>query len=135
LVAFAEDNARVLLPRAYLDDCGCWADGILRGGALDVDKSWWIFAELDQLAGTLALRDPTFLQYLPRAYDYWFRHFVDPVYGEVWNGRGWQDPRAATPVAKAMAMEERDSGTMQGVELATDDQGRQTQKITFSNVH
>ena len=86
LVAFAEDNARELLPRAYLDDCGCWADGILRGGALDVDKSWWIFAELDQLAGTLALRDPTFLQYLPRAYDYWFRHVVDPVYGEVWNG-------------------------------------------------
>jgi hypothetical protein len=24
---------------------------------------------------------------------------------------------------------------MQGIELATDDQGRQTQKITFSNVH
>ena len=40
LVAFAENNARVLLPRAYLDDCGCWAEGILRGGALDVDKSW-----------------------------------------------------------------------------------------------
>src|SRR6516162_2754502 len=58
LVAFAEDNARVLLPRAYLDDCSCWADGILRGGALDVDKSWWIFAELDQLAGTLARVTP-----------------------------------------------------------------------------
>jgi hypothetical protein len=86
LVAFAEDNARVLLPRAYLDECGCWADGILRGGALDVDKSWWIFAELDQLAGTLALRDPTFVRYLPRAYDYWFRYFVNPIYGEVWNG-------------------------------------------------
>jgi len=27
------------------------------------------------------------------------------------------------------------SGTIQGIELATDDQGRQTQKITFSNVH
>src|SRR5258708_17394976 len=50
LVAFAENYARVLFPRAYLDDCGCWAEGILRGGALDVDKSWRIFAELDQLA-------------------------------------------------------------------------------------
>ena len=86
LVAFAENNARALLPRAYLDDCGCWANGILPGGALDVDKSWWIFAELDQLAGTSALSDPTFVQYLPRTYDYWFRQFVDPVYGEVWNG-------------------------------------------------
>jgi len=175
LVAFAEDNARVLLPRAYLDDCGCWADGILRGGALDVDKSWWIFAELDQLAGTLALRDPTFLQYLARAYDYWFRHFVDPVYGEVWNGvdgkthaplrqlpKQWQWKNAYHSFEHALVgyivgqqlhgelvtlyyafpgdppasvQPYYFSGTMQGVELATDDQGRQTQKITFSNVH
>src|SRR5262249_2745490 len=27
------------------------------------------------------------------------------------------------------------SGAIQGIELATEDQGRQTQKITFSNVH
>ena len=27
------------------------------------------------------------------------------------------------------------SGTIQGIELATDDQGQRTQKITFSNVH
>jgi hypothetical protein len=40
------------------------------------NKNAWIFAELDQLAGTLALRDSTFARYLPRAYDYWFRHFV-----------------------------------------------------------
>jgi len=86
LVAFAEDNARALLSRAYLDDCGCWADGIKKDGSLDLDKSWWIYAELDQLAGTLALRDPTFAQNLPRTYNYWFTHFVDPVYGEVWNG-------------------------------------------------
>jgi mannose/cellobiose epimerase-like protein (N-acyl-D-glucosamine 2-epimerase family) len=85
LVAFAEDNARSLFSLAYLDDCGCWADGMQQGGTLDVNKSWWIYAELDQLAGTLALRDPIFGQYLPRAYDYWFRHFVDPAYGEVWN--------------------------------------------------
>jgi mannose/cellobiose epimerase-like protein (N-acyl-D-glucosamine 2-epimerase family) len=85
LVAFAEENARALLSRAYLNDCGCWAQGIQRGGALDIDKSWWIYAELDQLAGTLALGDRTFAQYLPRAYDYWFSHFVDPVHGEVWN--------------------------------------------------
>jgi mannose/cellobiose epimerase-like protein (N-acyl-D-glucosamine 2-epimerase family) len=176
LVAFAENNASRLLARAYLDDCGCWADGILPGGALDVNKSAWIFAELDQLAGTLALRDPGFAQYLPRAYDYWFRHFVDPLYGEVWNGvdgrthtplrqlpKQWQwknayhsfehalvgyivaqqlqgelvalyyafpgDPPAASVQPYYF------SGTIAGIELAADDQGRQTQKITFSNVH
>ena len=86
LVTFAEDNARTLFPRAYLEECGCWAEGIRQGGALEVDKSAWVFAELDQLAATLALGNPTFVQYLPRSYDYWFRHFIDPVYGEVWNG-------------------------------------------------
>jgi hypothetical protein len=142
---------------------------------LDVDKSWWIFAELDQLAGTLALRDPTFVRYLPRAYDYWFRHFVDPVYGEVWNGvdgrthaplrqlpKQWQWKNAYHSFEHALVgyivaqqlhgelvtvyyafpgnpptsvQPYYFSGTMQGIELATDDQGRQTQKITFSNVH
>jgi mannose/cellobiose epimerase-like protein (N-acyl-D-glucosamine 2-epimerase family) len=97
LVAFAEDNARALLFRAYLDDCGCWADGVQQGGALDVDKTWWIYAELDQLAATLALRDRAFAQYLPRTYDYWFRHFVDPVYGEVWNR---VDGRVHAPMRK-----------------------------------
>ena len=50
---------------------------------MDVDKSWWIFAELNQLAGTLALSGPTIVQYLVRTYDYRFRHFVDQVYGEA----------------------------------------------------
>jgi hypothetical protein len=176
LVAFGESNARVLLPRAYLDDCGCWADGILRGGALDVDKSWWVFAELDQLAGTLALSDPTFVQYLPRSYEYWFRHFVDPDYGEVWNGvdgrthaplrqlpKQWKWKNAyhsfehalvgyivaqqlhGDPVTLYYAFPGDDppessaqpyyfSGAIQGIESATD-QGQQTQKIRFSNVH
>ena len=49
----AERTIRARFPRANLDDCGCWVEGILRGGALDVDKSWWIFAELDQLSGDI----------------------------------------------------------------------------------
>jgi len=63
------------LKRAYLEDCGSWAGGVLPGGALNLDKTWWVYDELDQLAGTLALSDPKFAQYLPRAYDYWFTHF------------------------------------------------------------
>ena len=85
LVAFAEDNASRFFPRAYLPDNGSWAEGLNPGGSLDINKSWWIYAELDQFAGTLALRDPSFAQYLPSAYDYYLKYFVDPVYGEVWN--------------------------------------------------
>ena len=65
-------------------------------GALDLDKTWWVYDELDQLTGTLALSDPKFAQYLPRAYDYWFTHFVDKEFGEVWNS---VDGRTHAPVA------------------------------------
>jgi hypothetical protein len=32
----------------------------------------------------MALHDPKFQHYLPRAYEYWFSHFIDKEYGEVW---------------------------------------------------
>lgn len=86
LVQFAEDKAAGVLSRAWIDNCGCWAEGLNPGGSLDANKSWWIYAELDQLAATLALRDPAYARYLPRSYDYWFRYFVDHQFGEVWNG-------------------------------------------------
>ena len=70
LVDFAQDNARSLLARACIADCGCWANGVLPGGNVDINKSWWIYAEPDQLAGTLALTDPKFRQYLPSPYEY-----------------------------------------------------------------
>src|SRR5262244_1208081 len=108
LVAFAEESARALFRQAFQDDCGCWADGFSRGGALDVNKTWWIYAELDQLAGTLALRDPTFVRYLPRAYDYWFRHFVDPVYGGGVDGVDGRAHTALRQVAEQRQWEKRD---------------------------
>jgi hypothetical protein len=86
LVAFAENNAKAIFERAYLNDNGSWAQALNAGGSLDIDKSWWIFAELDQLAGTLALRDPSYARYLDGPYTYWLKYFVDKQYGEVWNG-------------------------------------------------
>jgi hypothetical protein len=62
-----------------------------------LDKPWWVYAELDQLAGTLALSDAKYARYLPRAYDYWFNHFVDTQFGEVWNT---VDGRTHEPVRK-----------------------------------
>lgn len=85
LVKFAEDNAQALFERAYITDCGCWAGGVRRGQNLDLDKPWWVYAELDQLAGTLALSDRRYARYLRSAYDYWFGHFIDAQFGEVWN--------------------------------------------------
>jgi uncharacterized protein (TIGR03437 family) len=89
LVGFAEANARRLLDRAYMpetDGSGSWAQGVLQGGAQDQDKTWWVYAELDQLSGTLALSDVAAGRYLPQTTAYWFNYFVDHQYGEVWNG-------------------------------------------------
>jgi hypothetical protein len=47
--------------------------------------SWWGYTGLDQYAATMALTDPSFIKYLPPTYDFYFRYFVDPQYGEVWN--------------------------------------------------
>ena len=50
-------------------NCGCWAGGVLAGGTLDLNKPWWVYAELDQLAGTLALVDPS-------TRNIWDRHII-----------------------------------------------------------
>jgi mannose/cellobiose epimerase-like protein (N-acyl-D-glucosamine 2-epimerase family) len=86
LAWWVEQRALRLLDRAYLPDSGAWAQGVLRGGAIDPDKSWWIYAELDQFSASLGMTLPEFGRYLPKTYDYWLRYFVDPKYGEVWGG-------------------------------------------------
>jgi uncharacterized protein (TIGR03437 family) len=89
LASFAGANARRLLDRAYMpesDGSGSWAEGVLQGGALDTSKTWWVYAELDQLSGTLALSDVAAGRYLPQTTAYWFNYFVDHQFGEVWNG-------------------------------------------------
>jgi hypothetical protein len=75
-----------LLTRAYLEDCGCWANGLLPGGGLDSSASWSVYAELDQFAWTLALHERRYAQILPKTFGYWFGYFVDKEFGEVWNG-------------------------------------------------
>lgn len=84
LVTFAEVNGARLLERAYLAESGSWANGYARGGQLIADKDWWVYNELNQFAMVLALHDPTQARYLPQTTDYYFRYFVDPIYGEVW---------------------------------------------------
>jgi mannose/cellobiose epimerase-like protein (N-acyl-D-glucosamine 2-epimerase family) len=84
LVRFAEERGRRVLERAYLADTGSWAYRVRPDGSLETKKEWWVYAELDQFAASLALREPSVGEPLPRTQDYWLRYFVDPVHGEVW---------------------------------------------------
>ncbi len=102
LTAFATAAARRHLDRAYLPEDGSWAQGILPGGVIDKDKNWWVYAELDQLANTLASStDLSAGQYLPQTATYWFQYFVDHQYGDVWNGvtYGTNAPQRGYPKA------------------------------------
>jgi hypothetical protein len=99
----AEAAGRRLFERVYLPEDGSWAQAVLRGGQTDKNKNWWIFAELDQFSGTLALGDLTAGRYLPQTAAYWFKYFVDTQYGEVWNGvnYGLNSPQRDYPKAWA----------------------------------
>lgn len=99
LVDFATREATEVLKMAYLEDSGSWASRLRSDGSLDVHKEWWIYAELDQTAATLALSEPIQGRYLPKTYDYWLRNMVDhdrhEIFGWV-NGRthkGGEDPK------------------------------------------
>src|SRR5262249_12469293 len=58
LVEFARPLVAPLLERAA-QPSGCWASGLRGDGGLDRSSQWWIFAELDQAAATLAVREPS----------------------------------------------------------------------------
>ena len=100
LVDLATAGGRHLLKQAYLPDSGTWGSRWRADGTPDPGKEWWIYAELDQLAETLALRDPAQAKPLPRTTAFWFDRLVDPVGHEVWGGAGgppdfepWEGPK------------------------------------------
>jgi len=86
LVEFARPHVAPLLERAA-QPSGCWASGFLRDGLFDRTSQWWVAAELDQAAATLAVREPSpapYAGYLARSYDCWFARFVDHRDHDVW---------------------------------------------------
>jgi len=98
LVAFAAREGAEVLRRAYLPDSGSWGSRPRPDGSIDPDKEWWIYAELDQLAATLALADRAQARYLARTYDYWLRHMVDHRDHEIWGGvRAADDAPSGSP--------------------------------------
>jgi hypothetical protein len=86
LVLFTNENGPKVLERAYLSDSGSWGSRVQAGGNIEIDKEYWIYAELDQFTASIALEKPSLVSYLASTYHYWFNHFVDQQYGEVWNG-------------------------------------------------
>lgn len=88
LVDFARPLIAPLLQRAA-QPSGCWASGLKADGELDRGSQWWIFAELDQAAATLAGREPSsapYADYLANSYACWFTRFVDHRNHDVWPG-------------------------------------------------
>ena len=92
LVALARPHVAPLLARAA-QPSGCWASEPRPDGSVNPYSQWWISAELDQAAATLALREPAaaggrapeaFARYLPKSYACWLERFVDREGKEVW---------------------------------------------------
>lgn len=85
LDGWASTRAHALLRQAYIESTGSWASR-WRDDGVEPGKSWWIYAELDQLASSLALRDISHAQYLRHSWRFWNDYFIDRRGGEVW---GW----------------------------------------------
>jgi len=88
LLELARPRIAPLLARAA-QPSGCWASGLEDDGELDRGSQWWIFAELDQAAATLAGREAApapYAGYLAKSYACWFTRFVDPRHHDVWPG-------------------------------------------------
>lgn len=86
LTDFARPHVAPLLARAA-QPSGCWASSVSPTGQLDRGSQWWVFAELDQAAATLAVREPDatpFVAHLAPAYACWLTRFVDRRHGDVW---------------------------------------------------
>jgi hypothetical protein len=86
LTAFATAEAGQVLKAAYLPESGSWGSKPLGKDEVETSKEWWIYAELDQTAATLALQDPAYARYLPRTYAYWLKYMVDHEHHEIFGG-------------------------------------------------
>ena len=85
LSSWARERMPKVFARAYLPRDGCWASGLRRDGSIDAGVTWWIAAELDQAAATLALTDRRYTGYLEKTYACWLDRLVDRENGEVWS--------------------------------------------------
>lgn len=92
LASWARERMPSVFARAFLPRDGCWASGLRRDGSLDAGVTWWIAAELDQAAATLALTDRRYTAYLEKTWACWLERLVDREHGEVWSWVDLDDP-------------------------------------------
>ncbi|WP_089724196.1 AGE family epimerase/isomerase [Candidatus Thiosymbion oneisti] len=89
---FALTNGSRLLARAFHEESGSWASSPKPDGSRDLNKEWWIYAELDQTAASFSLDDPTLYdKYLVKTYPWWIAHMVDRTNGGVWHKINYPD--------------------------------------------
>jgi len=85
LINFARQKIHAILENAFDPESGAWNRRILSDGKIDKDKEWWSLAELNQAAALLAIKDPSYLQYLNDTYAFWFENMIDAEHGEIWH--------------------------------------------------
>jgi mannose/cellobiose epimerase-like protein (N-acyl-D-glucosamine 2-epimerase family) len=96
LERLAREGAARILERAFDPASASWGSTWTASG-IDPGKTWWTFAELDQVAATLALEDRRHARHLEASWRFWLERMVDPVSGEVWpwvGADGAPPPRA-----------------------------------------
>lgn len=90
-VHFARPNIEKILKDAFIPRVtgsaipGSWARRSDANNELDIDKEWWILAELDQAAEILSIHDPFFYDYLNETQKYWLEVMTDKKDGEIWH--------------------------------------------------
>ena len=94
LETFAINGINQVLKYAYFakseEHPAHWASKFNAIGKRQKGTQWWIFAELDQAAATLALSDASKIDYLAATYDTWLNLLTDRNNYEVW---GYTSPK------------------------------------------
>ena len=85
LEAFAKEGGAKVLGQAWDAQSKAWGSE-WRAEGINPGKSWWIYAELDQMASTLALDGGDEAKYLETTWPFWLKYLVDHKNGEVWGG-------------------------------------------------
>ncbi|NEP52763.1 MAG: N-acyl-D-glucosamine 2-epimerase [Moorea sp. SIO3C2] len=93
-ITFARTSADKLFKEAYDSESGTWYSRLYADKnkkiIKDLNKSWWIYAELDQVAGTLSLENSSYVdKYLKSTVNWWFKHMVDHTNHGIWHKVIW----------------------------------------------
>ena len=77
LRGFLADNAGATLRRAFDATYGRWAKVPTSASTVSYGSDWWAYAEADQLAATLALHDPAWIELVAQTAPHFVADYVD----------------------------------------------------------